>query len=178
MRTLGLQTRLDPHALRIVRHWRAAIAVIAGAAKRLIVIAVILAMSFGTYGLMKKMAGVGAVTGLTVETLVLLPVAGIVLAYIVLGGLTSAIYNEVLQFFLIVLGFFPLVFLGLHDVGGWSGLTAKLVPVATSAGRSNSRSVESWQYSDSRVRWMGSAASQASSSVRAAAGTWELCGVW
>src|SRR5438552_5273528 len=39
----------------------------------------------------------------------------IVLAYIFLGGLTSAIYNEVLQFFLIVLGFLPLVLLGLKD---------------------------------------------------------------
>ena len=48
----------------------------------------------------------------------------IVLAYIFLGGLTSAIYNEVLQFFLIVLGFLPLVLIGLKDVGGWNGLTA------------------------------------------------------
>ena len=47
--------------------------------------------------------------------------AVIVLVYIFLGGLTSAIYNEVLQFFLIVLGFAPLVFLGLRDVGGWGG---------------------------------------------------------
>ena len=60
--------------------------------------------------------------------------AAIVLAYIFLGGLTSAIYNEVLQFFLIVLGFFPLTLLGLRDVGGWSGLTAKLHVVATHAG--------------------------------------------
>ncbi|MGI4758448.1 MAG: sodium:solute symporter family transporter, partial [Janthinobacterium lividum] len=52
--------------------------------------------------------------------------AVIVLAYIFLGGLTSAIYNEVLQFFLIVAGFFPLVFIGLHNVGGWHGLQAKL----------------------------------------------------
>ena len=50
----------------------------------------------------------------------------IVLVYIFLGGLTSAIYNEVLQFFLIVLGFAPLVFLGLRDVGGWDGLTTRL----------------------------------------------------
>ena len=57
--------------------------------------------------------------------------AAIVLAYIFLGGLTSAIYNEVMQFFLIVLGFAPLVFLGLKNVGGWSGLNAKLVLVAT-----------------------------------------------
>ena len=52
----------------------------------------------------------------------------IVLGYIYLGGLTSAIYNEVMQFFLIVAGFFPLVFLGLVNVGGWSGLTQKLPP--------------------------------------------------
>ncbi len=57
--------------------------------------------------------------------------AFIVLVYIFLGGLTSAIYNEVLQFFMIVLGFAPLVFLGLKDVGGWSALKRKLVPVAT-----------------------------------------------
>ncbi len=43
----------------------------------------------------------------------------IVLVYIYTGGLTSAIYNEVLQFFLIVLGFLPLVILGLQDIGGW-----------------------------------------------------------
>src|ERR1700704_4114906 len=60
--------------------------------------------------------------------------AVIVLLYIFLGGLTSAIYNEVLQFFLIVTGFLPLVFLGLKDVGGWSGLTARLATVATNAG--------------------------------------------
>ncbi len=54
--------------------------------------------------------------------------AVIVLGYILLGGLTSAIYNEVLQFFLIVAGFLPLVLLGLKDVGGWSGLKARLPP--------------------------------------------------
>jgi SSS family solute:Na+ symporter len=48
----------------------------------------------------------------------------IVLGYVYLGGLTSAIYNEVLQFFLIVAGFLPLVLLGLKNVGGWSGLQA------------------------------------------------------
>src|SRR5204862_1105563 len=52
--------------------------------------------------------------------------AAIVLGYIFLGGLTSAIYNEVLQFFLIVAGFAPLVFLGLKNVGGWAGLKANL----------------------------------------------------
>ncbi len=57
--------------------------------------------------------------------------ATIVLVYIFLGGLTSAIYNEVLQFFMIVLGFAPLVYLGLRKVGGWSALKAQLIPVAT-----------------------------------------------
>jgi SSS family solute:Na+ symporter len=50
----------------------------------------------------------------------------IVLAYIFLGGLTSAIYNEVLQFFLIIAGFFPLVYLGLKNIGGWEGLKASV----------------------------------------------------
>jgi SSS family solute:Na+ symporter len=54
--------------------------------------------------------------------------AGIVLAYIFLGGLTSAIYNEVIQFFLIVAGFLPLVWLGLRNVGGFSGLAASVPP--------------------------------------------------
>ena len=46
----------------------------------------------------------------------------IVLGYIFLGGLTSAIYNEVLQFFLIVAGLLPLVWIGLRNVGGWQGI--------------------------------------------------------
>ena len=50
----------------------------------------------------------------------------VVLAYISLGGLASAIYNEVLQFFMIVFGFAPLVYLGLREVGGWEGLKAKI----------------------------------------------------
>jgi len=50
----------------------------------------------------------------------------IVLGYIFLGGLTSAIYNEVLQFFLIVAGFAPLVWIGLRNVGGWEGIKRTL----------------------------------------------------
>lgn len=50
----------------------------------------------------------------------------IVLAYTYLGGLTSAVYNEVLQFFLIVLGIAPLVYIGLHNVGGWEGVKQHL----------------------------------------------------
>src|SRR5919202_510699 len=48
--------------------------------------------------------------------------AGIVLVYIVLGGLSSSIYNAVLQFFLITLGLSPLVIFALVAAGGWSGL--------------------------------------------------------
>ena len=93
--------------------------------------------------------------------------AAIVLIYIFLGGLTSAIYNEVLQFFLIVLGFCPLVFLGLKSVGGWDGLVAKLNTVATSptnpAGRALAPGAwtESWAHMNSAsanpmgVEWFG-----------------------
>src|SRR5512144_668893 len=70
--------------------------------------------------------------------------AVIVLAYIFLGGLTSAIYNEVLQFFLIVAGFIPLVFLGLKDVGGWAGLTQRLAETATNAGFAPGAWTNSW----------------------------------
>ena len=52
--------------------------------------------------------------------------AGIVLAYTFLGGLTSAVYNEVLQFFLIVLGIAPLVFIGFQQAGGLDGIIANV----------------------------------------------------
>ncbi|MCK4919690.1 MAG: Na+/galactose cotransporter, partial [Bacteroidales bacterium] len=52
--------------------------------------------------------------------------ASIVLVYTYLGGLSSAIYNEVLQFFLIVIGFLPLVIIGLIKIGGWDGMIEKL----------------------------------------------------
>src|SRR5688572_23464554 len=72
--------------------------------------------------------------------------AAIVLVYIFLGGLTSAIYNEVLQFFLIVFGFAPLVFLGLKDIGGWDGLQAGLTQVATSQGFAPGSWSSSWAH--------------------------------
>jgi SSS family solute:Na+ symporter len=50
----------------------------------------------------------------------------VVLLYVFWGGLSSSIYNEVIQFFLIWLGLLPIVFLGLKQVGGFAGLTAKL----------------------------------------------------
>jgi SSS family solute:Na+ symporter len=52
--------------------------------------------------------------------------AAVVLIYTFLGGLTSSIYNEVLQFFLIVLGIMPIAILGVVEVGGWDGLAARL----------------------------------------------------
>jgi SSS family solute:Na+ symporter len=87
--------------------------------------------------------------------------AAIVLAYIYLGGLTSAIYNEVLQFFLIVLGFLPLVYLGLRDAGGWTGLSARLDTVAQTHGFGNGAWRESWSHLDAPannpmgVEWFG-----------------------
>lgn len=52
--------------------------------------------------------------------------AGVVMVYTSLGGLSSSIYNEVLQFFLIVAGFLPLSFVSLRAAGGWRGLQEKL----------------------------------------------------
>ena len=85
----------------------------------------------------------------------------IVLVYILLGGLTSAIYNEVLQFFLIVAGFLPLVFLGLRDLGGWSGLKAALASVAQSQGYAPGAWTSAWSHLASPstnpmgVEWFG-----------------------
>ena len=61
--------------------------------------------------------------------------AGIVTAYTLTGGLTSALYNEVLQFFLIVLGVAPLVFIGLDRVGGFASMASALPPVMTQSWR-------------------------------------------
>jgi solute:Na+ symporter, SSS family len=57
--------------------------------------------------------------------------AAIVLAYTYLGGLSSAIYNEVLQFFIILIGLLPIVVLALMEVGGWNGLKQSLAPIVT-----------------------------------------------
>ncbi|TKK83514.1 sodium/solute symporter [Kribbella jiaozuonensis] len=63
----------------------------------------------------------------------LLLAAAIVLSYITLGGLRAAIYNEVLQFFVIVAALLPLTLIGLHRVGGIGGLIDK-VKVAAGGG--------------------------------------------
>ena len=62
--------------------------------------------------------------------LALIVAAAIVLSYITLGGLSAAIYNEVLQFFVIVASLLPLTLIGLHRVGGWSGLEDKITAAA------------------------------------------------
>jgi SSS family solute:Na+ symporter len=61
--------------------------------------------------------------------------AAIVLAYTLAGGLTSAIYNEVLQFFLIVVGFSPLAILAVSKAGGWEGMASRLPAVMTHSWR-------------------------------------------
>jgi SSS family solute:Na+ symporter len=85
----------------------------------------------------------------------------IVLAYIFMGGLTSAIYNEVIQFFLIVFGFLPLVLLALADVGGWSGLVTRLDAVAVDRGYAAGAWSHTWRFTGSAaanpmgVEWFG-----------------------
>jgi SSS family solute:Na+ symporter len=63
----------------------------------------------------------------------LIVAAIIVLSYITLGGLSAAIYNEVLQFFVIVASLLPLVLIGLNRVGGWGGLEEKITTAANNA---------------------------------------------
>ncbi|MEK7952334.1 sodium:solute symporter family protein [Luteolibacter soli] len=69
----------------------------------------------------------------------------VVLAYVLKGGLTSAIYTEVLQFFLIVLGFAPLVILGLENMGGWENMKKGL----------DDTFVHSWKYMGTTDNPMG-----------------------
>jgi len=72
--------------------------------------------------------------------------AAIVLAYTFLGGLTSAIYNEVLQFFLIVMGFSPLAIMAVLKAGGWSGMSARLQTMTLPSGHTGDVMVHSWKY--------------------------------
>jgi len=70
----------------------------------------------------------------------------VVLVYTFLGGLTSSIYNEVVQFFLIVFGFLPLAVLGLMAVGGWTGLETRLAEVSVSRGFAPGAMTSSWAH--------------------------------
>jgi SSS family solute:Na+ symporter len=71
--------------------------------------------------------------------------SGVVLLYVLKGGLTSAIYTEVLQFFMIVLGFAPVVYLGLKDIGGWKAMNTSLKTVATNNGFAENAWSSAWQ---------------------------------
>jgi SSS family solute:Na+ symporter len=69
----------------------------------------------------------------------LLVAAAVVLTYTALGGLSAAIYNEVLQFFVIVAALLPLTLVGLYKVGGYAGLKDKIAGTADGAAQ-----VSSW----------------------------------
>ncbi len=91
----------------------------------------------------------------------LLVAAAIVLSYITVGGLSAAIYNEVLQFFVIVGALLPLTLIGLNRVGGWSGLKTKIAEFATSAPASAGVPTADEQLHS----WPGTALTQFSSST-------------
>src|SRR6185437_6136814 len=52
--------------------------------------------------------------------------ASLVLAIVMMGGLTGAIYSQVMQFFVILAGILPVVLIGLRNSGGWAGLKKAL----------------------------------------------------
>ena len=68
----------------------------------------------------------------------------IVFTYISLGGLSAAIYNEVLQFFVIIAALLPLTLIGLHRVGGWSSLKDQITSMAMDAGTNPNDQLQSW----------------------------------
>jgi len=99
----------------------------------------------------------------------LLICSGVVLLYVLKGGLTSAIYTEVLQFFMIVLGFAPVVYLGLKDVGGWHSMTQSLQTVAVNNGYAADAWSSAWRpvlagSTHNRWAWIFSQWSSASAS--------------
>jgi len=87
--------------------------------------------------------------------------AAIVLGYTYLGGLSSAIYNEVLQFFIIIIGLLPMAILVMKDVGGWGGMQASLAPIVESKGFAADAWTTTWKYTGSAsgnplgVAWYG-----------------------
>lgn len=87
--------------------------------------------------------------------------AAVVLVYTYLGGLSSAIYNEVLQFFIILIGLLPIVILALMEVGGWSGLKEGLAPIANEKGFASDTLTTTWKYTGAAstnpmgVEWYG-----------------------
>jgi SSS family solute:Na+ symporter len=102
----------------------------------------IFASGISMYAMAKLMQ---TLLGWSFETSIIIS-AVIVLGYTYLGGLTSAIYNEVLQFFLIVAGFLPLVYIALKDLGGWHRLQTVLVDVARKNNFGDGAWTNSWKY--------------------------------
>ncbi|GAA2745838.1 sodium:solute symporter family protein [Terrabacter aerolatus] len=98
----------------------------------------------------------------------LLVAAAIVLSYITLGGLSAAIYNEVLQFFVIVAALLPLTLIGLHRVGGYQGLKDKITEFAASPAAAAAKVPSADQQLHS---WPGEALSGFSSPV------WSVIGI-
>lgn len=70
----------------------------------------------------------------------LIAAAVVVLSYTALGGLSAAIYNEVLQFFVIVAALLPLTIVALRKVGGWDGVKQRVQP--------NAEQLSSWPATD------------------------------
>jgi len=87
--------------------------------------------------------------------------AAIVLAYTYLGGLSSAIYNEVLQFFIIIIGLLPMAVLVMSDVGGWGGMQDSLAPIVEGKGFAADTWTTTWKYTTGTgtnplgVEWYG-----------------------
>jgi len=94
----------------------------------------------------------------------LIVAAAVVLSYITLGGLSAAIYNEVLQFFVILAALVPLTVFGLIRVGGWNGLKDKVID--TTSGGKVTASVH-----DQLTTWPGQALSGFDSPV------WSVIGI-
>ncbi len=94
----------------------------------------------------------------------LIVAAVIVLTYTALGGLSAAIYNEVLQFFVILAALVPLTVFGLIKVGGWNGLKEKIV--ATTSDNKVTASIH-----DQVTSWPGNALSGFDSPV------WSVIGI-
>jgi len=90
--------------------------------------------------------------------------AAVVLSYTYLGGLSSAIHNEVLQFFVVIAGLLPLVVLTMKEAGGWKGLKVHLAPiVSTLPGKAYASDtwVTTWRHTDQAaanpmgIEWYG-----------------------
>ncbi|KGN32079.1 SSS sodium solute transporter [Knoellia sinensis KCTC 19936] len=94
----------------------------------------------------------------------LIVAAVIVLSYITLGGLSAAIYNEVLQFFVIVAALLPLTLIGLNKVGGWDGLMDKMQPAIDAEGETTATVAEQ------ASSWPGTALSGFDSSILSVVG--------